>query len=128
MQILRRHYEDECHIKRPGSEQLRKAEEERRKNTGKGGKPEGRGPTLGGFKGKNNPGGGQRSSAPLTDGRGAPNPKRKGEHPREKRTVPSTLGAGSPDKGSENAKKRRLSWHSKCLQAAGVEVKFPEEG
>ena len=37
----RRHYEDECHIKRRESERLKKAEEERRKNAGKGGKPEG---------------------------------------------------------------------------------------
>ena len=33
----RRHYEDECHIKRRESEKLKKAEEERRKNAGKGG-------------------------------------------------------------------------------------------
>ena len=32
----RRHYEDECHIKRRESEKLKKAEEERRKNAGKG--------------------------------------------------------------------------------------------
>ena len=41
---------------------------------------------------------------------------------------PSTPSAGGANKSSENAKKRRLNWHSKCLQAAGVEVKFPEEG
>ena len=33
----RRHYEDECHIKRRESEKLKKTEEERRKNAGKGG-------------------------------------------------------------------------------------------
>ena len=33
----RRHYEDECHIKRRESEKIKKAEEERRKNAGKGG-------------------------------------------------------------------------------------------
>ena len=27
-----------------------------------------------------------------------------------------------------NTKKGKLTWHSKCLQAAGVAVKFPEEG
>ena len=37
---IRRHYEDECHIKRRESEKLKKAEEERRKNAGKGGRPE----------------------------------------------------------------------------------------
>ena len=43
----RRHYEDECHIKRRESEKLKKAEEERRKNAGKG-KPEGGGHNPGG--------------------------------------------------------------------------------
>ena len=38
----RRHYEDECR----DSEKLKKAEEERRKNASKGGRPEGGGPTL----------------------------------------------------------------------------------
>ena len=33
----RRHYEDECDINRRESEKLKKAEEERRKNAGKGG-------------------------------------------------------------------------------------------
>ena len=36
----RTHYEIECHMKRRESEKHKKAEEERRKNTGKGGKPE----------------------------------------------------------------------------------------
>ena len=40
----------------------------------------------------------------------------------------ATPSAGGTDEGNENAKKRRLNWHSKCLQAAGFEVKFPEEG
>ena len=35
-----RHYEDECHIKCREPEKPQKAEEERRKNTGKGGKSE----------------------------------------------------------------------------------------
>ena len=41
-----RHYEDECHIKRRGSEKHKKAEQERRRNAGKGGRPEGGGLTL----------------------------------------------------------------------------------
>ena len=77
--------------------------------------------------GKGNPGG-RRCSAPPTVGRGAPNPTPKGEPLGEKWPAPSDPSAGGADKGSENAKKRRLNWHSKCLQAAGVEVKFPEEG
>ena len=36
----RRHYEDECHMKRRESEKLKKAEEERRKNAGVAGRPE----------------------------------------------------------------------------------------
>ena len=52
----RRHYEDECHIKRRESEKLKKAEEERRKNAGKGGG----GSTPGGTPGGGNPGGRQR--------------------------------------------------------------------
>ena len=124
----RRHYEDECHIKRRKSEKLKKVEEERRKNAGKGAGPEGGGRTYGGFKGKGDAGGGRRSSAPGTGGGGAPNPTPKGEPSGEKRPTPSTPSAGGANKSSENAKNRRLSWHSKCLQAAGVEVKFPEEG
>ena len=38
----------------------------------------------------------------------------------------SSLGRSEPYKGNENAKKRRLNWQSKCLQAAGSEVNFPE--
>ena len=61
----RRHYANECHIKRRKSEKHKKAEEERRKNAGKG-KPEGGGHNPGGSqgRGKGNPGGGRRSSAP----------------------------------------------------------------
>ena len=115
------HYEDECHIKRRGSEKLKKAEEERRKNALKVGKPEGGGPNPGGFKGKGNPGGERRSSAPSIGGRGAPNPTPKGEPSGEKRPAHSTPSAGGADKSSENAKNRRLNWRSKCLQSAGVE-------
>ena len=124
----RRHYEDDCHIKGLESEKLKKAEGERHKNAGKSGGPEGGGPNPGGFKGKGNPGGGRRSSAPPTGGREAPNPTPKGEQSGEKRPVLSTPRAGGANKGSEKAKKRRLNWHSKYLQAAVVEVKFPEEG
>ena len=123
----RRHYKDECHIKRRKSEKLKKTEEEARKNAGKGGKPEAGGRTPG------HP----SVRVPLVEGEGtqppplveeeAPSPNPKGEQPGDKLNVPSTPSAGCADKGSENAKKRRLNYHSKCLQAAGVEVKFPEE-
>ena len=67
-----RHYKDECHIKRRESEDHKKAEKENRR-------PEGRGENPGTSAGKGNLGGEQRSSAPPTGGRGAPNhvPKRK---------------------------------------------------
>ena len=123
----RRHYEDERHMKHRESKKLKKAEEERRKNASKGGRPEGGGPNPGGFKGKGNPGGGRRSSAPPSGAIGAPNPTLKGEPSGEPRPAPSSPSAGGADKSSENAKKRRLNWHSKCLQAAGVEVMFAEE-
>ena len=59
--------------------------------------------------------------------RGAPNPTPKCEQPGEKRTVPSTCsGCGAEKNG--NANQRRLSWHFKCLQAAGVDFEFPDEG
>ena len=122
----RRHSEDECHIKRRESKKHKKAEEERRNIAGKGGG--GGGANPGRFKGKGNAGGGQTSSAHPTGGRGAPNPTSKGEPSGEKQPAPSTPSASGADKSSENAKKRRPNWHSKCLQAAGVEVKFPEEG
>ena len=60
----RNHYEDECRIKRCESEKLKKAEEERRKNAGKGSKPKGGSPSPGGCKGKGNPGGRRRFLAP----------------------------------------------------------------
>ena len=126
----RRHYEDECHIKPRESEQLKKAGEEQRVNAGNGTPKEGgQNPWGSQGKGKGDPGGGRRSSAPAppTFGRGAPNPTPEGEQPGEKRTVPSIPSASGTEK-NDNAKKRKLNWHSKCLKAATVEVKFPEEG
>ena len=67
---------------------------------------------------------GKETPQPPTGGK--PGPTSKGEQPAEKRTVPSTRSAGGADKGNENTKKRCLNWHSKCLQASGFEVKFPE--
>ena len=65
---------------------------------------------------------------PATGGRGAPNPTPEAEQSGEKRPVPATPGASGADKSNEKAKKRRLNSHSTCLQAAGSEVKLPEEG
>ena len=69
-------------------------------------------------------GAGRRSLTPPT---GSPNPTHKGEQSRENRPVPPIPSAGGADNRSENAKKRRLNSHSKCLQAAGVAVKFAED-
>ena len=74
----RRHYKDECHIKRGESEKLKKAEEEPRTNASKG-KPEGGGQKPEEFPCKGNAAGGRRTSAPAICGRGAPNPTPKGE-------------------------------------------------
>ena len=59
----RRHYEDECCIKRCKSKKPPKAEEEWRNTVSKSGGAEGGGPNRGGSKGKGDPGG-RRSSAP----------------------------------------------------------------
>ena len=104
-----RHYEDECQIKRRESEKLKKAEEERRKNAGKGGKAEEGGPNPGGFKGKGNRGRAPRSSAPPTGRRGAPDPTSKAEQSGEKRPVPSPPSAGGANKSSENVLTGTLS-------------------
>ena len=123
-----RHYADECHIKRRESEKLKKAEEERRKNAGKG-KPEGEAKTHGVPK--------ARLTATLVEDQGPQSPPLVKEehptpHPRVSSRVknglsPRASSAGGADK-NDNAKKHKLNPHSNCLQAAGVEVKFPEEG
>ena len=52
----------------------------------------------------------------------------KGEEDAEKRAAPpSTPNGGGAEKG-KNTENRKLNLHSKCLQAAGMEVKFPEAG
>ena len=124
----RRHYENECHIKHRESEKLKKVQEERRKNAGKGGKPEGGALTL------------EVLSVRVTlaeDKGPQPPPLLEEDHPtphlrvsrRVKNGLPPPVAAlDGADKSSENAKKSKLNWHSHCLQAAGVEVKFPDEG
>ena len=76
-------------------------------------------------------GGPQPPPPPPASGRGQPNPaprkEQQGEQQGEKQAAPpSNPTAGGPEKG-ENAKKRKLNWHSKCLMKAGVEVKFPPQ-
>ena len=123
----RRHYEDECNIKRRESKKIRKRKRNSVRPPVRPEEPKGGGPNPGGFKGRRHPAG-RRSSAPPSGAKGAPNPTPKGDPSGEKRPAPSTPKAGGADRSSANAKKRHLNWHSKCLQAALVEVKFPEEG
>ena len=101
----RRYYEDECHIKHRESEKLKKAEEKRRRNAGKGGRPEGGGLTLEVVR--------VRVTLVEDEGPEAP-PLVEEKHP-VPRTAPSTPSADGADKNNEHAKKRRLNWHSKCL-------------
>ena len=115
----RRHYEDECHIKKCESDKLKRQEAERQKNQtpirnrqngDKGSKGGGKG---GGKSGPPNP---QRhSSAPA-----ATPPPAEGD-PKKRPQGDNASAEG------KNSKKRRLAWMAKSLMAAGVDVKFPAE-
>ena len=115
----RRHYEDECHIKKCESDKLRRQEAERQKtqtstknpqNGDKGGKGGGQG---GGKGGHPNPQ--RRSSAPAaTPAPAAGDPKKRPQ------------GDNASPEGN-NSKKRRLASMAKSLMAAGVDVEFPDE-
>ena len=115
----RRHYEDECHIKKRKSDKLKQQEAERQKtqtptrnppNGDKGGNGGGR---WGGKGGPPNPQ--RRSSAPTTTpppAAGDPKMRPQGDN-------------ASPE--GSYSQKRRLAWMAKSLMAAGVDVKFPDE-
>ena len=115
----RRHYEDECDIKKRESDKLKRQEAERQKtrtptrnlpNGDKGGTGGGKG---GGKGGPPNPQ--RRSSATATTpppAAGDPKKRPQGDN-------------ASPE--GNNSKKRRLAWMAKSLMAAGVDVKFPDE-
>ena len=115
----RRHYEDECHLKKRESDKHKRLEAERQKtqtpsrtpqNGDKGGKGGGKEDGKGG-----NPNPQRRSSAPATSLYPAEgDPK---EHPQGDNASPE----------GNNSKKRRLAWMAKSLMAAGVDVKFPAE-
>ena len=119
----RRHYEDECHLKKKESDKHKRQEAERQKaqtptrspvNGDKDGKGGGKGGGKSGGKG-GTPNPQRRSSAPaVTQGSGEANPKKRPEGDN-----------ASPE--ASNSKKRRLAWMAKSLMAAGVEVKFPAE-
>ena len=115
----RRHYEDECHIKKREDDKLKRQEAERQKsktptrtplNGDKGGKGAGKG---GGKGGTPNPQ--RRSSAPDTT-----------PPPAEGDPKKRPQGDNAPPEG-KNYKERRLAWMAKSLMAAGVDVKFPAE-
>ena len=115
----RRHYKEECHIKKRESDKLKRQEAERQKNQtpnrnpqngDKGGKGGGKG---GGKAGPPSPQ--RRSSAPA-----ATPPPAEGD-PRKRREGDNSCPEGN------NSKKRRLAWMARSLMAAGVDVKFPAE-
>ena len=115
----RRHYEDECDIKKRESEKHKRQEAEHQKtqtptripeNGDSGGKGCGKG---GGRNGTPNPQ--RRSAAPAT----SPSPAEGDPKKRPQGDNASTEG--------NNSKKRRLAWMAKSLMAAGVDVKFPAE-
>ena len=121
----RRHYEDECHIKKRESDKLKRQEAERQKNQT---------PTKNPQNGdKGGEGGGEGG-----DKNGPPNPQRRSSAPVATPSPAATPppAAGDPKKRPQgdnatpegnNSKKRRLAWMARSLIAAGVDVKFPDE-
>ena len=121
----RRHYEDECHIKKRESDKLKRQEAERQKtqtparnppNGDKGGKGGGKG---GGKNGPPNPQ--RRSSASVATPTPAATPAPAAGDPKKRPQGDNATPAGN------NSKKRRLAWMARSLIAAGVDVKFPDE-
>ena len=115
----RRHYEDECHIKKRESDNLKRQEAECQKT-----QTPTRNPPSGDKGGK---GGGQGGGKG-----GPPNPQRCSSAPAA--TSPPAAGDAKKRPQGDNAspegnnsKKRRLAWIAKSLMAAGVDVKFPDE-
>ena len=112
----RRHYEDECNIKKGESDKHKRQEAERQKatrtpqNGDKGGKGGGKGEGKGG-----SPNPQRHSSAPAT----SPSPADADPKKRPQ-------GDNASPEGS-NSKKRRVAWMAKSLMAAGVDVKFAAE-
>ena len=121
----RRHYEDECHIKKRESDKLKRQEAERQKtqtptknpqNGDKGGKKGGKGG------GKNGPPNPQRhSSAPVATPSPAATPPPAAGDPKKRPQGDKATPEGN------NSKKRRLAWMARSLIAAGADVKFTDE-
>ena len=125
----RRHYEDECHIKKRESDKLKRQEAERQKtqtptlrrpknpqNSDKGGKGGGKGGDKGGP-----PNLQRRSSLPVATPPPAATPPPDAGDPKKRPQGDNTTPEGN------NSKKRRLAWIARSLIAAGVDVKFPDE-
>ena len=121
----RRHYEDECHIKKRESDKLKRQEAERQKtqtptrnppNGDKCGKGGGKG---GGKNGPPNPQ--RRSSAPVATATPAATPAPAAGDPKKRPKKDNATPEGN------NSKKRPLAWMARSLVAAGVDVKFPDE-
>ena len=115
----RRHYEDECHIKKREIDKLKRQEAERQKTqTPTRNPPNGDKGCKGGGKGvgKGEPPNPQRrSSAPAaTPPPAAGDPKKRPQ------------GNNASPEGN-NSKKRRMAWMAKSLMPAGVDVNFPDE-
>ena len=115
----RRHYEEECHIRKRESDKHKRQEAERQKNqtpsrTPQNGDKGGKGGSKGSGKG-GTPNPQRRSSAPATSLSHAQGDSKK----RPQGDNASPVG--------NNSKTRRLAWMAKSLMAAGVDVKFPAE-
>ena len=115
----RRHYEDECDIKKRESDKLKRQEAERQKT-----QTPTRNPQNGNKVGKGGHKGGDKG--------GPTNPQRRSPAPAA--TPPPAAGDprkrpqgdnASPERN--NSKKRQLAWVAKSLIAAGMDVKFPDE-
>ena len=115
----RRHYEDECHIKKRDGDKHKGQEAEPQKaqipsrtpqNGDKGVKGGGKGSGKGG-----SPNPQRHSSAPAT----SPSPAQVDPKKRPQ-------GDNASPEGT-NSKKRRLAWMAKSLMAAGMDVKFSAE-
>ena len=121
----RRHYEDECHIRKRESDKLKRQEAKRQKSQTPTKNPQngdkgGRGGGKGG--GKNGPPNPQRpSSAPVATPSPAATPPPAAGDPKKR-----PQGDNATPEGN-NSKKRRLAWRARSLIAAGVDVKFPDE-
>ena len=115
----RRHYEDECHVKKGESDKHKRQEAERQKaqtptRNPQNGDKAGKGGGKGGWQGWDPQPPQALISAHYLLSPAAADPKKRPQ------------GDNASPEGS-NSKKRRLAWIAKSLMAAGVDVEFPDE-